>query len=66
MIGDDAGTQINRAKKWQVIAGGPLNKRLYYQDEINVQEHIKVTLSCSTDNNINDDKKANFYFNGIT
>lgn len=67
MIGDEANTLINRAKKWQVISGGPLNKRLYHDDDTNPQEHVRVTLSCSTDNTINDapGKIAHYWFNGM-
>ena len=68
MIGDEANTQINRAKKWKIISGGPLNKRLYHDDDTNPEEHVMVELSCSTTNQPSDQpgKTARFYFNGMT
>lgn len=69
----DIDPTVYRAKRWQVIAGGPLHNRLWSANEGWNAEAIRVTLTCSpsvNDNRPNEDaagtnKFAEYIFNGI-
>lgn len=68
-MGDLVETQVYRAKKYQLISGGPLNTRLWRDGaDGHDYDNIKVTLTCTTDRNVVNTapgKTVDYHFNGV-
>jgi len=59
MLGDgDLDNTVYRKKRWQLIAGGPLNARLFHGSETFTSDNIRVTLSCSDQDSVIDPSGA--------